>query len=545
MEKLAETIRKMHISFFKKLIIIMLAVNIPLLLSIAVFCYHSMRTIRQDTIKNVQIHQQNLIDIVENDVKYVEQQLYHISNMDDWNILRETSRGQITYEGVSALNQFRSRFQNVLGTSRLFMDISANLENADLRFSVNEGIDGFDAQEYEALQSEEAGAARFKSREGSLYITSLNAWNYDLSVSMAARMDWEKIRNLLADGRSFLNEQMMLVFYTESGAVTICDGMTEALYRKITEADTFSPEDSKEVQKHMILIHTSSAMGDFAIYSFVEKNDIYAAMKKFYGSLFGIMAGSAIVILTYGIIVNKMFKKVTQLIDENYAKELYAQRAVYRQLQSQINPHFLYNSFFVLQNMIREEENESASEFTKSLGQYYKFITRTERQEVALKEEVDHARVYLEIMKKRYGRRLEYEIVCGEAECLQIQVPRLILQPFIENVFGHGSHSGRDPMKIRLQVLREKEQIWIIIEDNGSGMEEQRLKDLAGELFKGDETKDSAIFNINRRLKIKFGSDYGVILENSSLGGCRVCLRLPGIEQKGAGQNYVSDDCSR
>lgn len=545
MEKLAETIRKMHISFFKKLIIIMLAVNIPLLLSIAVFCYHSMRTIRQDTIKNVQIHQQNLIDIVENDVKYVEQQLYHISNMDDWNILRETSRGQITYEGVSALNQFRSRFQNVLGTSRLFMDISANLENADLRFSVNEGIDGFDAQEYEALQSEEAGAARFKSREGSLYITSLNAWNYDLSVSMAARMDWEKIRNLLADGRSFLNEQMMLVFYTESGAVTICDGMTEALYRKITEADTFSPEDSKEVQKHMILIHTSSAMGDFAIYSFVEKNDIYAAMKKFYGSLFGIMAGSAIVILTYGIIVNKMFKKVTQLIDENYAKELYVQRAVYRQLQSQINPHFLYNSFFVLQNMIREEENESASEFTKSLGQYYKFITRTERQEVALKEEVDHARVYLEIMKKRYGRRLEYEIVCGEAECLQIQVPRLILQPFIENVFGHGSHSGRDPMKIRLQVLREKEQIWIIIEDNGSGMEEQRLKDLAGELFKGDETKDSAIFNINRRIKIKFGSDYGVILENSSLGGCRVCLRLPGIEQKGAGQNYVSDDCSR
>lgn len=545
MEKLAETIRKMHISFFKKLIIIMLAVNIPLLLSIAVFCYHSMRTIRQDTIKNVQIHQQNLIDIVENDVKYVEQQLYHISNMDDWNILRETSRGQITYEGVSALNQFRSRFQNVLGTSRLFMDISANLENADLRFSVNEGIDGFDAQEYEALQSEEAGAARFKSRDGSLYITSLNAWNYDLSVSMAARMDGEKIRNLLADGRSFLNEQMMLVFYTESGAVTICDGMTEALYRKITEADTFAPEDSKEVQKHMILIHTSSAMGDFAIYSFVEKNDIYAAMKKFYGSLFGIMAGSALVILSYGIIVNKMFKKVTQLIDENYAKELYAQRAVYRQLQSQINPHFLYNSFFVLQNMIREEENESASEFTKSLGQYYKFITRTERQEVALKEEVDHARVYLEIMKKRYGRRLEYEIVCGEEECLQIQVPRLILQPFIENVFGHGNHPGRDPMKIRLQVLREKEQIWIIIEDNGSGMEEQRLKDLAGELFKGDETKDSAIFNINRRLKIKFGSDYGVMLENSSLGGCRVCLRLPGIEQKGAGQNYVSDDCSR
>lgn len=526
MEKLAEMVRKVHLSFFKKLLLLMLAVNIPLLFSIGIFCYHSMRTIRQDTVKTVQTSQQNLINIVETDVKYVEQQLYHISNMDDWNILRETSRDTITYEGVYALNQFRSRFQNVLGTSRLFSDISANIETANLRFSVNEGIDDFDGQEYEALHASGENG-RFKSMDGNLYITSLNSWNYALSVCTAARVDLEKVRNLLESERSFLKEQMMLVFYTESGPVVICDGMTEELYQQIMQTGTFPLDETKEIQKHMILVGTSSAMGDFDIYSFVAKDDIYAAMKEFYVGLFWIMAGSVLVILSYGFIVSKMFRKVTQLIDENYAKELYAQRAVFRQLQSQINPHFLYNSFFVLQNMIREEENESAAEFARSLSKYYKFITRTEQQEVPLAEEVEHARTYLEIMKKRYGRRLEYEILCVDETCLQMPVPRLILQPFIENVFGHGYHSGRDAIIICLEILREENEIRILIEDNGSGMEEKRLKDLGEELFRASETNDSAIFNINKRLKIKFGSDFGVTIGNSLKGGCKVCLHLP------------------
>lgn len=582
---MAKNAKKLHISFFRKLLLLMLVVNIPLVFSIAVFCYHSMRTIQEDTVKTVRTNQQNLVNIVENDVEYVEQQLYHISNMDDWNVLRETKREEITYDGIYAINQFRDRFQNVLGTSRLFRDISVSIESSDFCFSVNEGISDFDEEEYAALHSSTEGYARFRSKEGNLYITSQDGWSRDQSVSTAAQIDLEKLRNLLAGERSFLNEQMIIVFYTSSETVIVCDGVSDEVYEAITGNGMESIEEGNPLMRHMLLVQTASGMEDFVVCSIVRESDIYTAMREFYSRLFWILAGSVLVILSYGVIVSRMLQKpvqilsegfqkvekgdfsvrlsrnredefsilyqrfntmaekLAQLIDENYVKELYAQRAVYRQLQSQINPHFLYNSFFVLQNMIRDEDNENAAEFAQSLSKYFKFITKTEQEEVLLLEEVEHARTYLEIMKKRYGHRLEYSILCDDDSCLDITVPRLILQPFIENVFIHGYRGGREGIGITLSIRRGDESavqcersagsavqggdIWIVIEDNGSGMEEQRLKGLAEELFQGVEKNDSAIFNINKRLRIRFGPEHGVIVENSKKGGLRICLRLP------------------
>ena len=562
--------KKVHSSFFRKLLLLMLVVNIPLVFSITVFCYYSMRTIQNDTVKTVQTNQLTLVNIVETDIKYVEQQLYHIANMDDWNVLRETKREEITYDGIYALNQFRSRFQNVLGTSRLFKDIGANMEKANIRFSVNEGIDDFDREEYEALHSDTEEYVRFKTRDGNIYITSQNGWKQDLSVSMTAQIDLEKVRSLLISERSFPNEQMILVFDTLQEPVFVCDGASKEIDQAIAEKGIRLFEEKDPFGKNKILVHTSSNMGGFTIYSIVSGNDIFSAMKGFYAGILGIMAGSVLVVLSYGVIVSKMLQepvkiltegfqkvevgdfsvrlnrdrndefsllyqgfnsmteKVARLIDENYVKELYAQRAVYRQLQSQINPHFLYNSFFVLQNMIREEDNENAAEFAQSLSKYFKFITKTEREEVLLEEETEHARTYLEIMKKRYGRRMEFQIICEDESSLQITVPRLILQPFIENVFIHGYHSGKSAIEIILRIFREGEDVLITIEDNGSGMEEQRLKDLSEELYQGSGQNDSAIFNVHKRLRIKFGQEYGVSAGNSEMGGCRISLRLSG-----------------
>lgn len=563
--------KRMQLSFFRKLFILMLIVNIPLVVSIIVFCYKSLRVIREDTVRAVKNNQENMVRVVETDVNYVQQQLYHISNMDDWDVLCRTSRKDITYDGVYALNQFRSRFQNVLGTSRLFFDMWANIESADLRFSVNEGIDEFNEEEYIALGSASADSSgRFKSKDGHLYIVSQNGWNHDVSVITAAELDLEKIRNLMTGERRFENEQMVLAFREMPEPVYVCDGVSDEIYQ-LLNSEGGLPENTDELSlNQMILVHTASSLGDFEVYSFVAEKDIYAGMQEFYITVLWIMAGSVLVVLSYGFIVSRMLQrpvqilsegfqkvemgdfsvrlsrsgedefavlyqrfntmaeKVARLIDENYVKELYAQRAVFRQLQSQINPHFLYNSFFVLQNMIQDEDNENAAEFAQSLSKYFKFITKTEQQEVLLEEETEHVRTYLEIMKKRYGHRLEYRILCDDSSCLGIPVPRLILQPFIENVFKHGYHSGQDALQITVHILREEEDILVLIEDNGSGVEEKQLKELSEELSVGDVKSDSAIFNINKRIRIKFGAAYGVRVENNESGGCRICLRLPG-----------------
>lgn len=569
--------KKIKISFFRKLLLLMLVVNIPLVFSIAVFSYHSIYTIKEDTVKTVRTNQQNLVNIVENDVGYVEQQLYHIANMDDWNVLRETSRKEITYSGIYAINQFRDRFQNVLSTSRLFENICVGIEGSDFQFSVNDGIEDFDQEKYAALYSSTEGYVRFKSREGNLYITSQEGWSRDRAVSIDAQIDLAKLQNLLGGEKTFLNEQMLIFFNTNPDPVIVCDGISEEILGAIREGGKAAVENGEIFPEDVILIHTASALEDFEVYSIVKESDIYTAMAEFYSRLFWILAGSVLVVLAYGIIVsrmlqkpvqilsegfrkvemgdfavrlnrkgedefavlyqrfNTMVEKLEQLINENYVKELYAQRAVYRQLQSQINPHFLYNSFFVLQNMIQDEDNENAAAFTRSLSRYFKFITRTEQEEVPLSEEVEHAGAYLDIMKRRYGRRLEYSISCRDDACLDLMTPRLILQPFIENVFIHGFQGKRETVKITLEVFQggrnRQEQTgdftWIKIEDNGSGMEKQRLEKLMEELSQSSENNTSAIFNINRRLRIKFGAEYGVTVENSENGGLRIWLRLP------------------
>ena len=570
-----QSMRKMQLSFFKKLFILMLVVNIPLVISIVVFCYKSLRAIREDTVRVAKNSQENIVRMVETDTNYVQQQLYHISNMNDWDVLCETNRSDITYEGVTALNQFRSRFQNVLGTSRFFEDIWANIEAADLRFSVNDGMDDFNKEEYAAFSFASAdGTGRFKGRDGQLYIVSRNGWNHDISVITVAELDLEKLRNMMAEEKRFQNEQMVLVFQGASEPVYICAGASDELYQLLKSKKELQEKPDEAVIRDKILVHTSSSLGDFDIYSFVAEKDIYAGMREFYITVVWIMAGSILVVLAYGFIVSKMLQKpvqilsegfqkvelgdfsvrlnregedefavlyqrfntmaekLAQLIDENYVKELYAQKAVYKQLQSQINPHFLYNSFFVLQNMIQDEDTENAAEFAQSLSKYFRFITKTERQEVLLKEETEHARTYLEIMKKRYGHRLEYCILCEDPACLNVPVPRLILQPFIENVFKHGFHSGRDALQITIRILHKEKDIFIRIEDNGSGVEEQRLKELTEELTAGNEKNESAIFNIHKRIQIMFGTSYGVCVENNETGGCRVCLHLPDQEMK-------------
>lgn len=562
--------RRMQLSFFKKLFILMLVVNIPLVVSMTVFCYKSIRVIREDTVKVSKNSQENMIRVVETDVDYVQQQLYHISNMDDWDILCETDRSDITYEGISALNQFRSRFQNVLGTSRFFKDVWANMQSSDLRFSVNDGIDNFNRREYDALSlSSGSNKGRFKSMDGHIYLASQNGWNQDISVITAAELDLEKIRNMMAEERRFQNEQMVLLFQGASERVYVCAGVSDELYQFLENRAELPSEGDDVLVNGKILVHTASGLGDFGIYSFVPEKDIYSGMKEFYIALVWIMAGSLLVVFAYGIIVSKMLQKpvkilsegfqkvemgdfsvrlsrqgddefavlyqkfnnmtekVARLIDENYVKEIYAQKAVYRQLQSQINPHFLYNSFFVLQNMIQDEDTENAAEFAKSLSRYFRFITKTEQQEVPLREEVEHAETYLEIMKKRYGHRLEYQILCQDPSCLEIQVPRLILQPFIENVFKHGYHSGQSALQIKVCILHEGKDIFLLVEDNGAGLEEQRLRQLSEELSAGSEKNDSAIFNIHKRIQIKFGPAYGVRIENSENRGCRICLHLP------------------
>lgn len=222
---------------------------------------------------------------------------------------------------------------------------------------------------------------------------------------------------------------------------------------------------------------------------------------------------------------NAMLEYLRNLIDQVYKQQLLSQKAELKQLQSQINPHFLYNSFFMLQRLIQSEDRESAASLCSYLGNYFQYVTRNAQEELPLSQEVDHARNYLEIQQMRFSRMLVTFGTLPEAYASML-VPRLILQPVIENVFEHGLAHRAEQQAIRVGFEETEGVFRILIEDNGKGATPEHLDEMNRRLQSKDtqETEVTGIINVNRRIRLRFSGNSGVWVARSDMGGWKVCL---------------------
>ncbi len=222
---------------------------------------------------------------------------------------------------------------------------------------------------------------------------------------------------------------------------------------------------------------------------------------------------------------NEMIRNVNTLIDQVYRQKILAQKAELKQLQSQINPHFLYNSLFILNMMAKTGDRDTLERFTLQLGEYFRFITKNNSDEVTLLEEIQHARIYSEIQETRLSNRIDVQFGSLPEQLNDVIVPRLILQPVIENAFIHGLESSEDGGSIQVSIEYSSEQIWISVEDTGNTLADydlERLRNiLSGSLEAGEMV---GLLNIHRRLQLKFGSSSGLKLERGKDGGLKVIL---------------------
>jgi len=551
-------------SFFSKLIAVLLLVHIPVAVGMLLFFYQSMSSLRVGAMESIQQNQIELMKTVESDIDYVKQQLFKISNMSDWNELNASRPGGIDYSGISAINRFRERFRNTLDTSRLFSDIWVNIPSVNRRFSAKNGLEEFNAEEDNKLRSFNRDYKRVAEWGGRRFIASQSGYSEEAAANIAAEIDLQKLWRLAETRKSFAKEEILFVFHGNDETY-LYDPASEVA-RDLIQSD-FAIRNTDVPRS--LLIQTSSSLGDFTVYSFVPAASLYAYLKRFYTLMFIVLFCTVASIVSYFIVVGKLIKRpirilidgfkqvekgdfttrlerkskdeisylygnfntmsarLSDLITENYVKEIYAQRAIYRQLQSQINPHFLYNSFYVLHRMIKEGDNGNAEEFSIGLSRYYKFLTRNSSGDVRLEEEMQHAEAYMNIMKKRYGSRVSIAVHVEDPSLMQVEVPRLILQPFVENIFMYGIGHKRESLRVTLTIRREGQELAVRISDSGKGIEEDLLRKFKKELLLPDAPSDSAIFNINKRLKIKFGTDYGVSVTNGANGGCQVEIKIP------------------
>ncbi|MFS0726767.1 sensor histidine kinase [Paenibacillus sp. 1P07SE] len=230
---------------------------------------------------------------------------------------------------------------------------------------------------------------------------------------------------------------------------------------------------------------------------------------------------------------NGMVAHLNKLIYEVYEHRIHLQHSELKQLQSQINPHFLYNSFYLLYRMTKAHDVDNASRFTKFLGDYYQYITRSGKEEVPLGEELNHVRSYTEIQSIRSGGRIRVEIGEIPEAFGDVTVPRLILQPIVENAYQHGFDTELDDCRLEIGMRGSESPegrrlLHIEVRDNGVGMTESMLEAWARTFASEASAEEvTGMLNVHRRLRIRYGEDGGVTLAANRPAGLLVILTIP------------------
>ena len=190
-------------------------------------------------------------------------------------------------------------------------------------------------------------------------------------------------------------------------------------------------------------------------------------------------------------------------------------------LHSQINPHFLYNTLDTIIWMAEFEDNEKVISITKSLANYFRLSLSNGHEKIPLKDEIMHTKEYLFIQKQRYEDKLSYFFNIEDESLLSIKVPKIIIQPIVENSIYHGIKNLSGNGIITIDVYRENSTVNISVKDNGIGFEKAKQ-------FKKSKTGGVGFQNVDKRIKFYYGKNYGVFInKDNKTEGAEVIIKIP------------------
>lgn len=232
---------------------------------------------------------------------------------------------------------------------------------------------------------------------------------------------------------------------------------------------------------------------------------------------------------------NYMTSKIKDMIQFQYELEIRNREAQLMVLQSQINPHFLYNTLQTIGGMAILNNDYDISIMCKALSDIFRYSIQNDKKETTLDNELFHISNYLYIQKIRYDDCIDVNINISEdlKTCL---VPRIILQPIIENSILHGIEKIQmDREIIDINIEKHHNNLLIIIEDNGPGIDETKLKSVTRHIGRQPMEVSSGLTqrpsiglrNVNARIKIFYGEQYGIEIFNKDTKGVKVVMTLP------------------
>ncbi len=572
-------------SIFSRLVLTFLIIMIPIY-GLGIYIYQwGLTTVKNEISKSTIAQASFYLEGLENEIERIKILQYDCLNDENLNKLAIGWEIMEEYDIIDSMSQLHKRLITIQNSSEYIKKVSIYIYPIKRTITSETGIESFDAEKYENIRVAYGKmGAQIISYNGGLYLSTLQERNYTTENPLyliEIELDIEAFKNALDQLNTYEESGLYLVNNDNNEIViNISDMDMETVGDKIADTENISPSSmmtyfigNKEyysvyvkskylgmnllrfIPKELGLIpldnfntwvwvFTISAIVIIIVFSYYAYQLMYKPMHKLMDSFVEVEKGNLQVSIDHGAKnefgylykrFNEMTKNLQTLIDQAYNQKILMQRAELKQLQSQINPHFLYNSFFML-NTMAVIHDDNLVKFTKYLGEYFRYITRNTSDYVPLHDEVNHAKIYSNIQLIRFSKRLTVDFAECPKEYKELSVPRLILQPIIENAFEHGLGRKMKDGVIKVDFLMSDLGFDIIVEDNGNDLSDKELTGLH-KLLESDDNKVevTGIINIHKRIKLVFGEDSGLNVSRSQLGGLKVNVMFRGLK----GERYV------
>ena len=225
---------------------------------------------------------------------------------------------------------------------------------------------------------------------------------------------------------------------------------------------------------------------------------------------------------------NEMLDQMEELKQKEYQAKQLLNRAEYKALQAQVNPHFLYNTLDTMASIAEIRNCPEVSHMSQSLALIFRYSLNMKDPFSTVENEIAHLKNYIYVMDMRMHDNIQYTFDVDEMT-LKSKLPRLSLQPIVENAINHGLRNKRGKKKIGIQIKREQMDLVICIEDNGIGLDTSAINESLrkNELDFVEKGNSIGLHNINARLKMLYGNQYGMHLESTLGEGTKVFMILP------------------
>lgn len=565
-------------TLFLRLIFTFLLILMPLIV-LGVYLYQwSVHTAREDIAKTAASQTAFYLTDLENEIERIKLLQFGLLEDEDLNKLTLLWNRMGVIEKTDRINSLRNRLYLVQNSSMYIKEVSVYIHPIGRSISSVDGVNPLDEERYEAIRSVYGSRkTRIVEWRNGLYLSAAKPSGSPKGQPLFVveiELDKQKLREALAQFNTYEGSGTLLV--SENGGIRIASGsvasfLPEATSYIVQRQDAEDYDQAREFGGHWYYtVYAGSDKLNMAIYRFIPSEVIRKPLDKFYTWAWLFAAAALVIVALYAMSTykfihkpllrlvksfrrveigdldqvithaskdefgylysrfNQMVANLRSLIDQAYRQKLLAQRAELKQLQSQINPHFLFNSLFMLSTMARRGDAERVEQFAIQLGEYFRFVTRSASDEIPLEQEIQHARTYTEIQLLRFSRRVRARFEDLPEEAAQAKVPRLIVQPIIENAFEHSLERKEEDGWIVVRFEIGDGEFRIVVEDNGEDLTDEKLGELSRALANRDEyAETTGMVNIHRRLTITFGEKAGVRVARGELGGLQATLHFP------------------